>query len=459
MNSNFISECCEEKAYSIQKKKFLSVKTERQDNYKLFHKLKKLLKLFSEVLKNNKMVNGSPGPSGVDSLQMLSAQISEIAAQLQTSEQRRQQLETRIDAMAHPIPTEHDDLNDSGSFDWDGINIDTPKCTEPDITPDITSGDQIQLESYKAIPEFSGKQHEYRSWRNQVVRRMKIIDAFKKHPKYEAALGIVRAKITGAAADIITNNKTPYNIICIIIALDSAYTDQRPLYAIEAQMESIKQGDKSLHQFYNSINFALNAIITKVVQSYRNEREQYSLIQEAQKKAIRTFIVGMKFRMMRHILYGRQPRTLEEAYAIAQTVFHDNEYLQLEQCTNPRGPTRQQMNNYAPPKMYNANPPRNNMNWNYNANQQRNNINWNQPRYNVPEPMEVDTSHRTRQTPNWRQPDSPQKREYVSSRQQQPQKMQRINRLLDTAIPEERTANNDSDDSTKTNMSSAFLDE
>lgn len=34
-----------------------------------------------------------------------------------------------------------------------------------------------------------------------------MIDDFKTHAKYEAALGIIRAKITGAASNILTNIK------------------------------------------------------------------------------------------------------------------------------------------------------------------------------------------------------------------------------------------------------------
>lgn len=101
---------------------------------------------------------------------------------------------------------------------------------DEDIETEITSGDQIQLESYKSIPEFSGKIELYRSWRNQVVRRMKMIHDFKEHPKYEAALGIIRAKITGPASNVLINNNTPYNIIAIIKTLDSSYMDRRPLY-------------------------------------------------------------------------------------------------------------------------------------------------------------------------------------------------------------------------------------
>lgn len=408
-----------------------------------------------------------------DNLQAMAEQIRQVMIQLQASEIKREELEKRMENMYpndRAIPVDGD-------------------CNEPDIEPELTSGDQIQLESYKAIPEYSGKQYEYRSWRNQVARRMRIINKFQKHPKYEAALGIIRAKITGAAADILTNNKTPYNIICILQTLDKAYTDQRPLYAIEAELVSIKQDDKTLHEYHNTINFALNAVIAKIITSYNKPDEQRSLIAETQKKAIRTFIVGLKFRMMRHILYGQQPTTLSEAYTIAQTVFYDNEQLQLEQCSlGTRNQSQQQrknnMNNnvnrneWNQPRFNNYkanewNPPRFNNyktnEWNqprfnnYNANE------WNQPRnnnnYNAPEPMEIDGSNRTRQT-NWRQQEAPQKRDYNSSRQrfEQPQKAQRMNQLMDIKgpTPEEFTAGdgNDSDDSTNPNVaSSAFLGE
>lgn len=45
-----------------------------------------------------------------------------------------------------------------------------------DIVTVIETGDQIQLESYRAIPEFYGNKNQYRSWRNQVTRRMRMIE-------------------------------------------------------------------------------------------------------------------------------------------------------------------------------------------------------------------------------------------------------------------------------------------
>lgn len=392
-----------------------------------------------------------------DSLQHLAAQIQQISAQLRASEQKRVELEQRV-AVAMNL---QDETHRIVAED----NPEEVKCNEPDIEPEISSGDQIQLESYKAIPEYSGKTHEYRSWRNQVARRMKIINGFKTHPKYEAALAIVRAKITGAAADVLTNNRTPYNIICILKTLDAAYTDQRPLYAIEAQMISIKQNEKTLQQFYNAINFALNAIIAKVTTSYETVNEQKSLIREAHKKAIRTFIVGLRLKTMRHILYGQQPKTLNEAYSIAQTVFYDNEHLQLEQCSTG------QRNQYSTGnKPQNGNQSRNNNKPKNDWNGPRADNNWNQQGTNeckVPQPMEIDPSTQFRQNTNWRQQhpmNTGPKREYNPSNQisQQNRKFQRINQLQgqepikdDNVLDE--VASNYSDDSTRSNTASAFL--
>lgn len=52
---------------------------------------------------------------------------------------------------------------------------------------------------------------------------------------------------------------------------------------------------------------------------------------------MRTFIIGLKSKMMRHILYGRSPMSLEEAFSIAQTVYYDHEFLQLDHSNEPRG--------------------------------------------------------------------------------------------------------------------------
>lgn len=373
-------------------------------------------------------------------MQSLAEQIQQLTAQLLTSEMRQAELERQM--RIKNSDTQH-------YFEGEEDRA----VSDADIVTNISSGDEIQLEAYRAIPVFDGKLNEYSPWRIQAWRRMKIIEKFMDHPKYEAALAIVRAKVTGPASLVLVNNKAKYNITSIIRTLDVAYSDRRPLYAIEAEMTSIMQGDKTLDKFYNAINFALNAIISKVFMMYNTEAEQRPIINEATKKAIRTFTVGLRSRATRQVLYGQQPKTLSEAYAIAQTVLYDGEYLQLDQNAY-QGKFQPRMNQQQGIRPMGFNKPQNG--WNNNPwNQQRNN--------NQPQPMEVDSSNRVRS--NWRQQTPPaygQKRELGSTerRIEQPKKFQRINRLMDAAQPlPDNLISTDSDDSTNTNVSSAFLGE
>lgn len=210
-------------------------------------------------------------------------------------------------------------------------NANAVKITEySDIEPTYTSGDAIQLDAFKVIPEFNGDKKIYRSWRCQISKLMKQIDAYKTHPKYSTALSIIRAKITGAASDILINNNTAHNIDAIIDRLDFSYSDQRPLYVIEAEMTTIKQHNKSLQEFYDAINQALNMVLTKISMAYKETAEQKSLTIESQSKAIRTFITGLNSPLIRTTLYGNMPKTLSQAFAIAQTIQYDNHHLQLD---------------------------------------------------------------------------------------------------------------------------------
>lgn len=368
--------------------------------------LEELTNLFKKVkvTKTNKMEQ---------QVSELRAAMQELLLRLQASDVRHTTNEERITGLT-------DNLNQFQS---------TQTVVEhKDIVTVVNNGDHIQLDSYKSIPEFSGDKTQYRSWREQVVRRMDMIKNFKTHIKYEAALGIIRAKITKAASDILINNKTAYDIDAIIDRLDFSYADQRPLYVVEAEMTSIKQSNKSLQEYYDAINQALNMVITKIVMTYKGEAEQKSLVAETQQKAIRTFIMGLNSSMMRNTLYGNTPKTLAKAFAIAQTIYYDNQHLQLDanrdsRKIQPRMQQQGQPMKYNPNFIYNKMPPK-----------AVDNVNKPQPKvFDNPVPMEVDISARFKQSTNWRQPNTqmngPQKRDYNSSRQhlQQPQKMQKIN--------------------------------
>lgn len=339
-----------------------------------------------------------------------------------------------------------------------------PIVQHEDIVTEITSGDQIQLEAYKSIPEFSGNKGQYRSWRNQVVRQMEVIENFKRHPKYGSALAIVRTKITGPASNVLTNNKTAYNIDAIIERLDTSYTDQRPLYIVEAEMTSIKQLNRTLQEFYDMINQALNLVISKIVMTYDTLHEQEALVKEMQKKAVRIFILGLRSSVTRNILYSHDPKGLEEAFTKAQTVYYDNQFSQFDRNQNSqkneqtRGLPRTQQQSQSFPKF----------NVNMNCNPQQQPI-----RGEKQDQTEVNPKKHFKQT-NWRQTYEPQKRERNSFTQnmQQPTNNQRINQLQSEEsnpnegyegdicgeIPDELISNS-SHETNETTESSAFLDE
>lgn len=203
-----------------------------------------------------------------------------------------------------------------------------------DVVPTYSSGDVIQLDAYKVMPEFNGNKTVYRSWRSQVTKLMYQIRDFATHPKYAAALAIIRAKITGTASDILINNNTALNINAIIDRLDFSYADKRPLYVIEAEMTNIKQNGRTLQEFYDEINQALNMVLTKIAMTYKEPAEQKSLTAETQAKAIRTFVTGLNSALIRTTLYGSMPKSLSEAFAIAQTIQYDSKHLQLEYRTH-----------------------------------------------------------------------------------------------------------------------------
>lgn len=66
--------------------------------------------------------------------------------------------------------------------------------------------------------------------------------------------------------------------------------------------------------------------------AYKEKAAQQSLINESQQKAVRTFIMGLNSPFMRTTLYGNTPKSLAEAFTIAQTIFYDNQHSRVKKC-------------------------------------------------------------------------------------------------------------------------------
>lgn len=322
-----------------------------------------------------------------------------------------------------------------------------PMPTEyDDAQVDYNNGNEIKLDSFKALPTFNGDKAKYRSWRSLVEKMFNSIQNFNRHPNYVAALDIVRAKIIDGASDLLENNNTKRNIGAILSRLDFSYADQRPLYVIESEMTSIKQGNRTLHEFYDSINQALNLVVSKINMTYPNEASQKDMLKEANQKAIRTFIMGSNNQFIRSTLYGNSPKTMAQAYAIAQTIFYDNQHLNLDHHTEKRHIERKPAFNNQNHKPNFVEKPRFNPNFNYpKPNQQSTQAPYKQPK---PEPMEVDTSRQFKNTTQFKQPYQQygQKREFQPSGNNiQQTKFQRYHEIRDASEagedPQEQESN------------------
>lgn len=342
-----------------------------------------------------------------------------------------------------------------------------------DVVPEFENGNSILLDPYKVLPEFNGDKKTYRSWRTQVCKLMTQIENFPTHPKYVAALTIIRAKITGPASDILINNNTAVNINAIIDRLDFSYADQRPLYVIEAEMTSIKQMSKSLQEFYDAINQALNMVLTKITMTYKEPAEQRSLTAETQSKAIRTFITGLNSALMRTTLYGNMPTTLSQAFAVAQTIQFDNQHLQLDYRMVEQSKNTKKLNDQRPIS---------NPNFRYNTQPSGSNTKPNatpalspnskpMPQHK-PTPMEIDSSGQFVQKTQFNQFQS--KRQGEPSAQYRPQpSFQHVNRnqrmnhveeadivsVYDTSMDNNYDAGTQDNQSTISETESVFLDE
>lgn len=233
-----------------------------------------------------------------------------------------------------------------------------------DIVPIYATGNDIQLDAFKVIHEFNGCKQVYRSWRSQVVKLMQQIEQHQTAPKYASALNIVRAKIVGPASDILINNNTVLNIDAIIACLDESYADKRPLYIIEAEMTSITQQSKTLQEYYDAINQALNMVLSKINMTYKKKDAQESMGFEAEQRAIATFIAGMNSQLIRNAVYGNRPVKLAQAFSQAQHIQYDIQHLKMEQKTNEQQKNAKRANQMNPnfpkfqaPQQYNVQKP------------------------------------------------------------------------------------------------------
>ena len=189
------------------------------------------------------------------------------------------------------------------------------------IDPSVVCNESLDL--VKSLPEFEGKIAQYVSWRQAAHTAYRVYENFNGSSKYYQAVAIIRTKIRGAADAVLASFSTVLNFQAIIARLDFTYADKRPIYLIEQELSTLRQGTKSVFEFYDQVEQKLNLLTNKTAMTY--EPNIVQIVNEKYRAdALRTFISGLK-KPLCDILFSSRPSNLPTALALAQEVEANHE--------------------------------------------------------------------------------------------------------------------------------------
>lgn len=109
---------------------------------------------------------------------------------------------------------------------------------------------------------------------------------------------------------------TPLNFKAMINRLDFTSADKRPIYLIEQELSTLRQGNMTLTEFYDDIEKKLMLLTNKTIMSCDCTLAM-SLNQKCRLDALRIFITGTK-KSLCDILFAKGPKDLPTALALAQ---------------------------------------------------------------------------------------------------------------------------------------------
>lgn len=174
------------------------------------------------------------------------------------------------------------------------------------------------LDIIKSVPEFRGDANRYVSWRQAAVTAHKLFEPFAGSSKYYQAVAILRNKIIGNADSVLSTYNTVLNFHAIIERLDFAYSDKKSIYTLEQELSTLRQGQKTLLQFYDEVEHKLTAIVNKVLMSHQNDPSLIASFNiKYRQDALRVFISGLR-KPLCTTLFSCKPTDLPSALAMAQ---------------------------------------------------------------------------------------------------------------------------------------------
>ena len=204
------------------------------------------------------------------------------------------------------------------------LEIKTPSVEifeEIQILPDVLCDESLDI--VKSLPEFNGNSEQYVSWRQAAHTAYKLYENFNGSSKHFQAVAIIRNKIRGPADAVLASFNTVLNFKAIIARLDFTYSDKRPVYLIEQELSTLRQGNQSVLEFYDAIEKKLTLITNKTTMTY-DQIICNTLNEKYRADALRTFVSGLK-KPLCDILFASRPSDLPTALALAREVDANHE--------------------------------------------------------------------------------------------------------------------------------------
>lgn len=132
-----------------------------------------------------------------------------------------------------------------------------------------------------------------------------MFEKFDGSSKHYQAVAVIRNKLRGPADAVLASFNTVLNFHAIIARLDFTYADKRPIYLIEQELSTLRQGNQSLTSYYDEVERKLTLLTNKTIMSYATEIAA-PINEKYRADAMRVFVSGLK-KSLSDVLFAAQP--------------------------------------------------------------------------------------------------------------------------------------------------------
>lgn len=179
-------------------------------------------------------------------------------------------------------------------------------------------------DTIKLLPTYDGNKKELVTWLNTIESTLNLYRELENTPTLRIWFNYIRTKIIGKANDILTTSHTALNWIDIKAALISYFGDKRDLSTLTQKISYLKQGPKTIHDFYNESLCLLADINSNISLDPENEGHETSIMRIIERMIKDAFIDGLNEPISSYTR-NCKPNNLREAYQFSSEQFsaHD----------------------------------------------------------------------------------------------------------------------------------------